>query len=105
MTLPDLGDVHPDELVTVNVYVPTFKFEIIVLVPEPFIVTSPGERVSVQDPEEGSPESVTLPVNAIHPGWIILPITGAAGTGSSGLITTFADDKETHPDEFVTVKV
>jgi hypothetical protein len=105
ITLPDLGEVHPDELVTVNVYVPIFKFEIIALVPEPVVVTPPGERVSVQDPEEGSPESVTLPVNAIHPGRTILPVTGAVGTGGCGLIITFAEDKETHNDELVTVKV
>ena len=47
--LPDEAEVHPEELVTVNVYVPDGIPATVVLVPVPVVVVPPGDRVKVQD--------------------------------------------------------
>jgi hypothetical protein len=47
---------------TVNVYVPGGRAEIVILDPEPAVVTLPGLRVIVHVPDAGSPFSTTLPV-------------------------------------------
>jgi hypothetical protein len=80
-TLPEECDAHPNELVTVNVKVPSGKFEIVVLVPDPVVVTAPGVLVIVQLPVNGSPFRTTLPVGAAHDGCVTVPITGALGLG------------------------
>jgi len=67
-------EVHPDELVTVKLWVPTDNPEIVVLVVEPFI--PPGLIVHVPS---GNPFNTTLPVDRVHVGRIIVPATGAAG--------------------------
>jgi hypothetical protein len=57
ITLPDAGEIHPAELVTVKLYVPAFKPDIVVLTVEPGI--APGLIVQVP---VGSPLKTTLPV-------------------------------------------
>lgn len=49
------------------------------VVPVPVIVEPPGEAVTVQVPDAGSPLNATLPVETEHVGWVIVPITGADG--------------------------
>ena len=63
---------------------------------------APGLMVQFPD---GKPLNTTLPVGTVQVGWVIVPTTGAVGVAGCALITTFADAKETHPDEFVTVKL
>ena len=50
-------DVHPASFVTVKVYVPAGMPVMSVLVPDPLVTTSPGERMTLQVPVDGSPES------------------------------------------------
>jgi hypothetical protein len=94
---------HPIELVTVKVYVPSGKTEIVVLVPDPVVVAPPGVRIRVQDPADGKPLSKTLPVDNVHVGLVIIPTTGAPGADDCILIITLADANEIHPAAFVTV--
>jgi hypothetical protein len=61
-TFAEAGEIHPAEFVTVKVYVPAARAGIVILVPEPVVVTLPGLRVIVQVPEAGSPFRTTLPV-------------------------------------------
>ena len=75
---------------------------IVVLIPLPVFVTSPGLRVSVHVPLEGKPFNITLPV-ATQVGWVMMPATGAAGVRGCALITTSADEADKQPDELVTV--
>jgi hypothetical protein len=79
-TLADAGDVHKEALVTVKVKVPEGRFVIIVLDPDPGVITPPGVRVIVQLPA-GRPLRTTLPVLGAHPGWVMAPTTGAVGVG------------------------
>ena len=51
----------------------------------------------------GKPLNTTLPVGTVQVGWVIVPTIGAGGVAGAALITTFADAKEIHPNEFVTV--
>lgn len=53
---------------------------IVALEPEPVVVFPPGLLVIVHEPA-GSPLSTTLPVETVHVGWVMVPTTGAAGTG------------------------
>ena len=73
------ADVHPDALVTLNVYVPAARPETVVLVPVPVVAAPPGERVRIHSPDEGRPLSATLPVAKVHVGWVMVPTVGAAG--------------------------
>lgn len=75
------------------------------LVPAPVVVTPPGCRVRVQDPEEGNPLKNTLPVERLQVGWVMVPTAGAAGVGGCALITTLDEDVEVHPETLVTVKL
>ena len=97
-TLPDAGEEHPEEFVTVKLYVPAVNEEIVVVTPVPAI--APG--LMVQFPP-GKPFNITLPVARTHVGWVIVPIAGAAGVDGCVLITTFPDEGEVHPAAFVTV--
>jgi hypothetical protein len=65
--------VHPAEFETVNVYDPAERPVIVVLVPEPVVVTPPGSLVMVHVPLEGNPLRTTLPVAALQLGCVITP--------------------------------
>ena len=104
-TSADANDVHPAELVTVKLYVPGERPDIVEVVPVPVVLIVPGYRITVQVPDDGKPVNVTLPVANVHVGDNIAPIKGADGIGGCEFITTFADGEEIHPVEFVTVKV
>jgi hypothetical protein len=77
----DEGDIHPAEFVTVKVYVPADRLDILVLIPEPAVVTSPGERISVQIPVAGKPFKTTSPDGTAQVGCVIVPTIGATGLG------------------------
>ena len=71
----------------------------VVVAPVPAI--DPGLIVHV--PVAGRPFNTTLPVGAAHEeGWVIVPITGAAGATGAALITTVADARDIHPASLVT---
>jgi hypothetical protein len=74
-------------------------------VPEPEVVTAPGDIVIVQVPDEGRPLRGTLPVGMLQVGWIIVPTTGVEGVTGWELIVTLADGAEIHPAALATVKV
>lgn len=78
-TFADAGEVHWPEFVTLKVYVPAGIPDIVVLVPVPVLVTSPGVRVTAHVPVDGSPDKITLPVGNTQVGWVIVPTTGAVG--------------------------
>jgi len=78
-TFDDSGEAQPVKPVTVKLYVPDNRPGMVVLVPEPVIVTSPGIRFNVHVPLEGNPLNMTLPVETIHVGCVIAPTTGADG--------------------------
>ena len=73
-TFVEAGEVHPEALVTVKLYVPAERPVIVVLVVDP--VTDPGLMVQLP---EGKPLNTTLPVPTVHVGWVIVPTTGAEG--------------------------
>ena len=75
----------------------------VVLVPVPVIVTAPGVLVNVHVPEDGKLLSTTLPVATLHVGCPMAPTVGAVGVTGWALITTSADDPETHVEALVTV--
>jgi hypothetical protein len=53
--LADAGEIHPEALVTVYVYVPLGTGVSVKVAPDPGVVTPPGVRVSSQLPEAGNP--------------------------------------------------
>jgi hypothetical protein len=77
-TLAEATDVHPAELATVKVCVPSVRSETIVLVPLPVMVVPPGIRVRVHVPV-GKSFKITLPVDRLHVGCVIVPIAGGRG--------------------------
>jgi hypothetical protein len=99
-TLADANEVHPTELVTVKLYVPTASPDIVVLDPVPAM--APG--LIVQLPA-GKPFSTTLPVGVTQVICVMVPTVGAAGVTGCVLITTLADAKEVQPTSLVTVKL
>ena len=66
-------------MLTVKVYLPVRINETVVLVPVPVDIILPGLRVKVQVPGEGNPFKITLPVDTVHVGWLMIPGTGAGG--------------------------
>jgi len=62
ITSADARDIHPASLVTVKLWVPGVRFEMVVLVPVPAI--APG--LIIHTPVAGRPFNITLPVVAIH---------------------------------------
>ena len=78
-TFTDDVDVQPAAFVTVYVYVPAAKPEIVVVIPVPVVVTAPGLLVKVHVPLDGNPFKTTLPVAVEQVGCVIVPIAGAAG--------------------------
>ena len=104
-TLADAVEIHPEELVTVKVYVPVARPEIVVLVPVPVVVVPPGFLVKVHEPDEGNPLIIILPVATVHVGWVIVPVVGAVGVDGCESITALPEAVEVHPEALVTVKV
>ena len=51
----------------------------LVVAPDPVVVTLPGVRVNVQLPVAGKPLKLTLPVANAQVGWVMVPTVGAAG--------------------------
>ena len=62
ITSADARDIHPDAPVTLKLYVPGLRFEMVTLVPLPAI--APGLIIHI--PVEGRPFNTTLPVADIH---------------------------------------
>ena len=91
-------EVQPNALVTVKVYVPEARPEIVLLAPVP---TSPPGLI-VQFPV-GKPFNTTLPVDNIQLGCVMVPTIGADGVEGCALIAIFADATEVHPTAFATV--
>ena len=81
---------------------PAARPVIVVLIPLPVFVTSPGLRVSVHVPLEGKPFNTTLPV-ATQVGWVMMTTAGGAGVRGCAFITTSEDEADIQPDELVTV--
>jgi hypothetical protein len=103
IALPDATEVHVP-FVTVKVYVPAARAEIVVVKVEPVVVVPPGVAVIVQLPA-GKPLNNTLPVASTQVGCVIVPTVGAIGVTGRALITTLAEATEVHPAELVTVYV
>jgi len=57
------------------------RFEIVVLVPVPVFVIPPGVPFIIHVPDEGNPFKMTLPVEEVHVGGVMVPIEGVAGKG------------------------
>ena len=102
-TLADAGEIHPEALVTVKVYVPAASNEMVELVPVPVVVVPPGLLVKVHVPVAGNPFKTTLPVARAQVGCAIVPTVGAVGIAGCALITTLDDAGEIHPEALVTV--
>ena len=81
------------------------RFETVVLVPVPVVVVPLGLRVNVHVPLDGKPFKITLPVEALQVGCIVVPTEGAVGALGAALIMTFAEAEEVHPAAFITEKV
>ena len=94
----DAGEIQPSVFVTVKLYVPATRPDMVVLMPVPKI--APG--LIVQFPA-GKPFNTTLPVESEQVGCVIVPGIGADGVAGCALITIFAEAKEVHPSAFVTV--
>ena len=67
-TFGEAAETHPFELVTVKVYVPGARPDMVVLIPEPVVVFPPGFLVIIQSPVAGRLFSTTLPVGSAHVG-------------------------------------
>jgi hypothetical protein len=104
-TLPDAGETHPNELVTVKVYVPAARSVMVAADPLPVVTIPPGDRVNVQVPDAGNPLSCTLPFESEHFEGVIVPTKGAEGTGGCGLIIALFEGVEVQKLAVVTVKV
>ena len=94
----EAGDMHPEALVTVKLYVPVTSPEMVVVAPIPVIV--PGLIVHVP---AGKLLSMTLPVFTEQVGWVIEPIAGAAGVKGWVLMMISGEAGEVQPAAFVTV--
>ena len=78
---------------------------IVAVVPVPVVVTVPGYLISVQVPDKGNPDNITLPEDNVHVGGVIVPTIGAGGISGCAFIKTLPDGEDIHPVEFVTEKV
>ena len=79
-TSDDAIEVTPEELVTVYVYVPAASPIIVELVPVPVVVVPPGIFINVHVPVAGKPFKITLPVETVQVGCVIVPTIGAVGS-------------------------
>lgn len=96
---------HPAAFVTVKVYVPATRSDIVADVPVPSVVVSPGYLVNVHAPVAGRPFKLTLPVATVHVGWVTVLIEGGVGVTGCVSMTTSTVEPETHPASLVTVNV
>ena len=105
-TLPLTPEVQPTEFVTVKVYVPEAKPDTVVvgLLPVIVVIVPPKSRDNVQLPD-GKPLNTTLPVPKAQVGWVMVPTTGAVGTGNGTPIDILLELPEVQPSAFVTVNV
>jgi hypothetical protein len=90
-------EVHPAKLITAKVNTPGGSPVIVMLVPVPVVVTSPGERVNVHVPDDGKPLNITLPVVTASVGWVISPTKGAEGVGRTVIVVDAEADGPLHP--------
>jgi hypothetical protein len=75
----DATEVHPEALVTVNVYV-VFAVKPVTVPVVPELIKLPdGLPVTVQLPLAGNPLNATLAVAVAHVGCVMVPIVGAVG--------------------------
>lgn len=88
-----------------KLYVPGLRPVTVAVGPDPAVSMLPGYLVRVHEPVAGRLPKMMLPVGTVHPGCVILPVTGGSGVTGCSCITTWADSEETHPSSFVTVKV
>ena len=84
---------------------PADKFETEVVTPVPVEVAPLGFCVKVHVPLEGKPFKITLPVEMLQVGCVVVPTEGAVGALGAALMTTFAEAEEVHPTAFITEKV
>jgi len=91
-TLADAGEVHPEALVTVNVFVPGVIPVTVVVTPVPAM--APGLMVQLP---KGSPLNSTLPVATAQVGCVIVPVSGADGVNGLVVFTILAGTTELHP--------
>ncbi len=61
--LAEAGETHPDELVTVYVYVPAGIVVAVYVVPVPVTATFIGKQFKVHVPVAGNPLRATLPID------------------------------------------
>jgi len=101
-TSAEAFEIQPGALVTVKLYVPGFRFEIVTEVPVPEIL--PGLIVHV--PDAGSPFRTTLPIGEEQEaGWVIVPMIGAFGGVGGVLMLKLTDRSEMQPASLVTLKL
>jgi hypothetical protein len=77
--------------------------EIVVLVPVPVEVIPPGLRVRVHVPVAGNPFRITLPVETVHVGDMVVPTEGAEGVVGCVFMINPVVAPEVQPTAFVTV--
>jgi hypothetical protein len=79
ITDDDGDEVQPAAFETVKVYVPPSRPGIMVVVLFPVVLTEPGLRVMIHEPD-GNPDRATEPVEEVHVGCVTVPVMGAEGT-------------------------
>ena len=88
-----------------KLYLPGFNPEIVVLTPVPDVITLSGERVRDHVPDEGKPLSITLPVETVHVGFVIVPTTGAEGSAFTVRVNVVAAASHGEPSGLLVVTV
>jgi hypothetical protein len=68
------------------------------------VVLPPGLLVRVQVPEDGSPLSLTVPVDTPHVGCVMVPTTGAPGVTGWVLMTAEPELLDVQPSALRTVQ-
>jgi hypothetical protein len=92
----DRPETHDELLVTVKLYVPADRPEIVTLVVLPPEDIPPGYLLSVQLPA-GRPLNTTLPVGDGQVGTVIFPTTGGAGVEGCGWMKALPDEADMQP--------
>ena len=84
---------------------PVDRFETVVLVPVPVVVVPLGFLIKVHVPLDGKPFKVTLPVDTLQVGCVVVPTEGAVGALGAVLMTILPDAAEVQLAALVTVKL